>query len=34
MKIRPMGNQLFRADGLKDKHDEVNSRTLQFYKCS
>jgi hypothetical protein len=30
MKIRPVGAELFRADGRTDKHDETNSRFSQF----
>ena len=26
MKIRPVGAELFRADGQTDRHDEANSR--------
>ena len=29
-KIRPMGAELFHADGRTDKHDESNSRFPQF----
>jgi len=28
----PVGAELFRADGLKDKHDETDSRFSQFYE--
>jgi len=31
MKIRPVGEDLFRADSLQtDRHDEANSRFSQF----
>jgi hypothetical protein len=30
MKIRPVGAELFRADGQTDRHDEDNSRFSQF----
>jgi hypothetical protein len=30
MKIRPVGAELFRADGQTDRHDESNSRFSQF----
>jgi hypothetical protein len=30
MKIRPVGAELFNADGQTDRHDEANSRFLQF----
>jgi len=30
MKIRPVGTELFFADGQTDRHDEANSRLLQF----
>jgi len=33
MKIRPMGAELFHADGRMDRHDEANSCLLQFCKC-
>jgi hypothetical protein len=32
MKIRPVGEELFRADGETDRHDEANSRLQQFCK--
>jgi hypothetical protein len=30
MKIRPVGAELFRADGQTGRHDEANSRFSQF----
>jgi len=30
MKIRPVGPDLFHADGQTDKHDEANSRFCNF----
>jgi len=30
MKIRPVGAELFHADGRTDRHDEANSRFWQF----
>jgi len=30
MKIRPVGAELFHADGRTDRHDETNSRLKQF----
>ena len=30
MKIRPLGAELFRADGQTEGHDDVNSRFTQF----
>jgi hypothetical protein len=30
MKIRPVGTELFHADGRTDRHYEANSRFLQF----
>ena len=30
MKIRPVGAELFHADGRTDRHDEANSRFSQF----
>ena len=30
MKIRPVGADLFHADGQADRHDETNSRAWQF----
>jgi hypothetical protein len=30
MKIRPVGVELFHADGQMDRHDEANSRFLQY----
>jgi len=30
MKIRPVGAELFYADGRTDGHDEANSRSSQF----
>jgi hypothetical protein len=30
MKIRPVGRELFHADGQTDKHDEANSHISQF----
>ena len=32
MKIRPVGAELFHADGRMDRHDEFNSHFLQFYE--
>jgi len=32
MKIRPMGAELFHADGQIDRHDEANGRFSQFYE--
>jgi hypothetical protein len=29
-KIRPVGGELFHADGRTEKHDEANSRLSQF----
>ena len=33
MKIRPVGAKLFHAGGETDRHDEANSRFLQFFEC-
>jgi len=30
MKLRLVGDELFHADGLADKHDEANSRFSKF----
>jgi len=30
MKIRPVGVELFHADGRTDRHDEANSHFSQF----
>jgi hypothetical protein len=30
MKLRPVGVDLFHADGLTDSHDEADSRFSQF----
>jgi len=30
MKIRPVGAELFHADGWTDRHDETNSRFSKF----
>ena len=30
MKIRQVGTEFFRADGLTHRHDEANSRFSQF----
>jgi hypothetical protein len=30
MKIRPLGVELFHADGPTDRHNEANSRSSQF----
>jgi len=30
MKIRPVGYELFHANGWTDRHDEANSRVSQF----
>jgi hypothetical protein len=32
MKIRPVGAELFHADGRIDRHDEANSRYSQFFE--
>jgi hypothetical protein len=32
VKIRPVGAGLFHVDGRKDRHDESNSRVLQFWE--
>jgi len=32
MKIRPMGAELFHADGRTDRHGEANIRFSQFCK--
>ena len=32
MEIRPMGAELFQADGKTDRHDEAESRFSQFYE--
>jgi len=32
MKIRPVGAELFHADGVTDRHDEANIRYSQFYE--
>jgi len=32
MTIRPVGAELFHADGRRDRHDESNSRFSQFYE--
>jgi len=34
MKIRPVGAELFHADGQTDNHDEVNSRSCNFTKAT
>ena len=34
MKIRPVGAELFHADGQADRHDEANSRLSQFCECA
>jgi hypothetical protein len=34
MKIRPVGVELFHADGYADGHDEANSRFSKFCKCA
>ena len=34
MKIRPAEAELSDADGQTDKHDEANSRFLQFCDCA
>jgi len=38
IKIRPVGAELFHADGRldgqTDRHDEANSRFLQFYELA
>jgi len=30
MKIRPLGAELFHAEGRTDRHDEINSRLSKF----
>jgi len=30
MKIRPVGAELFHADGRTDRYDEANNRSSQF----
>jgi len=30
MKIRPVGDKLFHAEGRTDRHDEANNRFSQF----
>jgi len=32
MKIRPVGAELFHADGQKDRDDEANSNFSQFFE--
>jgi len=32
MKIRPVGAEMFQADGRTDRHDEANSRFSQFLR--
>ena len=32
MKIRPVGAELFNADGQTDRREGANSRVLQFFK--
>jgi len=34
IKIRPLGTELFQADGQTDRHDEANSRFSQFCKSA
>jgi hypothetical protein len=34
IKIRPVGSELFHADGQTDGHDEANSHFLQFLECT
>ena len=34
MEIRPVGAELFRADGRADRHDEADSRFSQFFKSA
>jgi hypothetical protein len=34
MKIRPAGAELFHADGKTERHDEADSRILQFFKST
>ena len=34
MKIRPVGVELFHVDRQTDRHDEGNSRCLQFCECA
>ena len=34
MKIRPVGAELFQADGRTDRHDEADSRFTQFCECA
>jgi len=33
MKIHPVAAELFHADRQTDRHDEANSRFLQFWEC-
>ena len=33
MKIRPVGAELFHADGQTDRHDEANNRFSQLCEC-
>jgi len=34
MKIRPVGVELFHADGRTHRHDKANSRYSQFWKLA
>jgi len=34
MKIRPVGAELFQADGRTDRHNEGNSRYSQFWESA
>jgi len=34
MKIRPVGVELFHADGRTDRHDEANSHFSQFFESA
>jgi hypothetical protein len=31
--VRPVGAEMFHADGKTDRHDEANCRLSQFYWC-
>ena len=34
MKIRPLGDVMFRADGQTDSHDEAKSHFRRFYESA
>jgi len=34
MKIRPVGAEMFHADGRTDRHDKANSHFSQSCKCA